>query len=74
MKQQVLTFIQEVSDENHDYRDPVLISDKGHWTSTEANDDEDDLHSFISSTGQNEAASSTLSNELEDFLESVNKY
>ena len=73
MKQQVLTYVQEVSDENYDYRDPAPVSGKGHSTSTSANaneDDEHDLHSFMSFTRQNGAASSTLSKELEDFLES----
>ena len=74
MKQQVLTYVQEVSDENHDYRDPVSVSGEGHSTSmpASANVDEDDLYSFMSSIGQNGAASSmssTLSTEMEDFLE-----
>ena len=44
-KRQVLTYVQEFSDENHDYRDPEPVSGEGHSTSTSvnANDDDDDL-------------------------------
>ena len=70
MKQHVLTYVQEVSDENYDYRDSVPVSCEAS-TSANANEDEDDLHNFMSSIRKmKQQVYSTLSRELKDFLES----
>ena len=40
MKRQVLTYVQEVLHENHDYSDPVPVFDDVHSTLTSANANE----------------------------------